>query len=201
MERGSMDEQQQTRPEEPETETAQSATGSGAAEPETVEAQAAAVGSQAAAEPEAVEQAAAGSRCPWCSAPIPPDATTCPSCHAALSSSIGEDTPGIPGVTEVDAALLAYKPAARKPQRIVDTLIRFLDEDQEQILAGLYPEPEEGGGEPAAAPAEAVAAETVAAETVAPAIRDAAPEIVAPADVGTTETDPAAETAPPAGDA
>jgi cytochrome c553 len=184
MERGSMDEQQDTRPEEPETEAAQSAAGSGAAEPEAAEA-----------------QATTGPRCPWCSAPIPPDATTCPSCHAALASSIREDTPGIPGVTEVDATLLAYKPATRKPQRIVDTLIRFLDEDQEEILAGLYPEPEKRGGKSATAPPEGAATEVGTTAATAPAVADAAPENAAPAGADPTGADPAAETAPPAGDA
>jgi len=87
----------------------------------------------------------AGQTCPWCSAQAPLGATTCPSCHAALRSQVDDGSPEIPGVTSIDPELLAYKPSPRKPQRLVDTLIKLLDEDQEQILAGLYPDQEEEG--------------------------------------------------------
>jgi cytochrome c553 len=87
--------------------------------------------------------------CPWCSAEAPDEATTCPSCHAALASRVEEDGPGIPGLTAIDPELLAYRPTPRKPQRIVDSLIKLLDEEEPDALARLYPEPEEGQEEPA----------------------------------------------------
>lgn len=103
--------------------------------------------------------------CPWCSASVPPDAETCPSCHATLQSHVDENAPGIPGVTEVAAGLLAYKPTPRKPQRIVDTLIRLLDENQEQILAGLYPEKETKPGRARLRRGKTKASEPLEAET------------------------------------
>jgi hypothetical protein len=140
---------------------------------------------------EAAPEQPAGPACPWCSAPTPPDAATCPSCHAALRSQVDEVTPVIPGVTAIDPELLAYKPAPRRPQRIVDTLIKLLDEDQDEILAGLYPEqPEDGRSSPAAGAAPAPATAPPAPAT------PPAPEIPAP------EAPPAAtETQSPAGDA
>jgi len=46
--------------------------------------------------------------CPWCSAPVPPDATHCPACGAALSQRESLGDLAIPGVTTVDPALQAY---------------------------------------------------------------------------------------------
>ncbi len=50
----------------------------------------------------------AASRCAWCSAAAPIDATQCPSCGAALAQreSIGDLL--IPGVTSINPALLDY---------------------------------------------------------------------------------------------
>ncbi len=51
---------------------------------------------------------APGRECPWCSAPVPPDATHCPACGAALSQRESIGDLAIPGVTTVDPALEAY---------------------------------------------------------------------------------------------
>ena len=49
-----------------------------------------------------------GRACPWCSAPVPPDATRCPACDAALTQRASIADLDIPGVTTVDPELQAY---------------------------------------------------------------------------------------------
>ena len=49
-----------------------------------------------------------GRACPWCSAPVPPDATHCPACGDALAQRESIDDLAIPGVTTVDPVLEAY---------------------------------------------------------------------------------------------
>ncbi len=46
-----------------------------------------------------------GRACPWCSAPVPPDATHCPACGDALAQRESIDDLAIPGVTTVDPVL------------------------------------------------------------------------------------------------
>ncbi|MCI4354878.1 MAG: zinc-ribbon domain-containing protein, partial [Thermoplasmata archaeon] len=46
--------------------------------------------------------------CPWCTAPVPPNATRCPACGDALAQRESIDDLAIPGVTTVDPALEAY---------------------------------------------------------------------------------------------
>jgi hypothetical protein len=78
-------------------------------------------------------EAALGPRCPWCSAELGPDATTCPSCGATLTSTEGE--PQIPGVTTVaPAAAVAAK--APKPNR----LMRWISgEPSDEVTAPVPP--------------------------------------------------------------
>ena len=54
----------------------------------------------------------ADSVCPWCSAAVTPETATCPSCGAIL---ISDEEPELPGVTEVDQAIVRgeKKPAGR----------------------------------------------------------------------------------------
>jgi hypothetical protein len=79
-------------------------------------------------------EAALGPRCPWCSAELGPDATTCPSCGATLTSSEGE--PQIPGVTTVaPAAAAAVK--APKPNR----LMRWISGEPSDEVAAPVPPP------------------------------------------------------------
>ena len=49
-----------------------------------------------------------GRRCPWCSAPVPPGATRCPSCGDAIAQRDAIGDLEIPGVTVVDPSLAAY---------------------------------------------------------------------------------------------
>jgi hypothetical protein len=49
-----------------------------------------------------------GRECPWCSAPVPPDATRCPACGDALAQRESIDDLAIAGVTIVDPVLQAY---------------------------------------------------------------------------------------------
>lgn len=49
-----------------------------------------------------------GRTCPWCSTPVPSDATQCPACGDALAQRESLDNLAIPGVTDVDPALQAY---------------------------------------------------------------------------------------------
>lgn len=49
-----------------------------------------------------------GLECPWCSAPVPPDATRCPACGDALAQRESIDNLAIAGVTTVDPTLQAY---------------------------------------------------------------------------------------------
>ena len=53
---------------------------------------------------------APGAVCPWCSAALPPNATTCPSCGASLTSAV---EPDVPGLTAVDAKAAREKPRSR----------------------------------------------------------------------------------------
>jgi RNA polymerase subunit RPABC4/transcription elongation factor Spt4 len=53
--------------------------------------------------------------CPWCSAPVPPDAARCPACGDSLAQRESIDGLAIPGVTIVDPALQAD---AERPLRI-----------------------------------------------------------------------------------
>ena len=48
--------------------------------------------------------------CPWCSAKVAGDPARCPSCGAALREETSAD---IPGVTQLDPAATATRPAAR----------------------------------------------------------------------------------------
>jgi hypothetical protein len=67
---------------------------------------------------------ASGAVCPWCSAHLPPNATTCPSCGASLTSAV---EPDVPGLTAVDA-----KAAREKPPRSRSRLLSW--------ISGEYPE-------------------------------------------------------------
>jgi hypothetical protein len=49
-----------------------------------------------------------GRACPWCSAPVPPDATHCPACGDAFAQRESIDDLAIPGVTTVDPVLESY---------------------------------------------------------------------------------------------
>jgi hypothetical protein len=51
-----------------------------------------------------------GRQCPWCSAPVPEGATSCPSCQAALVDTTGGLA--IPGLTAVDPQVVAGEAAA-----------------------------------------------------------------------------------------
>jgi hypothetical protein len=54
------------------------------------------------------KEAAAGKSCPWCSAPVTPEATHCPVCGGALAQRESIADLSIVGVTAVDPALQAY---------------------------------------------------------------------------------------------
>ncbi len=65
-------------------------------------------------------ESGATSRCPWCSARIPIEATTCPECHATVDRGLGEGTP-ISGLTQVSPELQAYSAqlkSKRKPKSL-----------------------------------------------------------------------------------
>lgn len=49
-----------------------------------------------------------GRECPWCSAPVPPDATHCPACGDAIAQRKSIADVALAGVTTVDPALEAY---------------------------------------------------------------------------------------------
>jgi RNA polymerase subunit RPABC4/transcription elongation factor Spt4 len=53
--------------------------------------------------------------CPWCSATVPIEATTCPSCGASLRDAAEGD---ILGVTQVDTAAVARAKRIRSPRNI-----------------------------------------------------------------------------------
>ena len=77
---------------------------------------------------------APGAICPWCSAALPLNATTCPSCGASLTSAV---EPDVPGLTAVDA-----KAAREKPQRSRSRLLSW--------ISGEYPEQAPAEGETSA---------------------------------------------------
>ena len=53
--------------------------------------------------------------CPWCSATVPVEATTCPSCGASLRDAAAGD---ILGVTQVDPAAVVRAKRIRSPRNI-----------------------------------------------------------------------------------
>jgi hypothetical protein len=57
--------------------------------------------------------------CPWCSAPVPADASVCPSCNAAMDEDPVAAAMHLPGLTEVSPELRAYAEQVRsgKPKR------------------------------------------------------------------------------------
>jgi hypothetical protein len=67
------------------------------------------------------------SRCGWCSSVVPSDATTCPSCGAALKEPAADEEPTIPGVTSIDPTTPTRRPIAR-PNRLVRLIAGDLDE-------------------------------------------------------------------------
>ena len=54
--------------------------------------------------------------CPWCSAPVPPRADQCPSCHALLDAPAADEIP-IPGLTVVPPELRRYEARARQGKK------------------------------------------------------------------------------------
>ena len=54
--------------------------------------------------------------CPWCSAAVPPNSESCPSCHAALDATAAGSV-SIPGVTEVAPSLQEYDRQARRGKK------------------------------------------------------------------------------------
>jgi hypothetical protein len=66
-------------------------------------------------------------RCPWCSNVVPSEATTCPSCGAALKEPAADDEPAIPGVTSIDPTTPTRRAIAR-PNRLVRLIAGDLDE-------------------------------------------------------------------------
>ena len=54
------------------------------------------------------KEAAAGQSCPWCSAPVTPEATHCPVCGGAVAQRESIADLSIAGVTALDPALQAY---------------------------------------------------------------------------------------------
>ena len=77
-----------------------------------------------------VDQTAPGDRpadhiCPWCSATLPADAATCPSCGAILT---GDERPDLPGLTAVDLKALRTE----KPKGSTNRLLSW--------ISGEYPD-------------------------------------------------------------
>jgi hypothetical protein len=65
------------------------------------------------------------SRCPWCAAEIAePGAARCPACGATLH---GDDRAGIPGVTELDPAVIRRPPPAPTPTSLGSLLMGGAD--------------------------------------------------------------------------
>lgn len=63
----------------------------------------------------ASRQSGETSTCPWCSATVPVEAVTCPSCGASLRDAAEGD---ILGVTQVDPAAVARAKPIRSPRNI-----------------------------------------------------------------------------------
>jgi hypothetical protein len=76
-------------------------------------------------EPTAEDAQGSDARCPWCSSAVAADASTCPSCGAALhgASDLADE---IPGVTKVDPITMARRAIAR-PNRLASWLAGDVD--------------------------------------------------------------------------
>lgn len=57
--------------------------------------------------------------CPWCSASVPAEVATCPSCGAALRDGVDDD---IPGVTQIDHSATSKLARLAKPGRLATWL-------------------------------------------------------------------------------
>jgi hypothetical protein len=67
-------------------------------------------------------------QCPWCSASLKPDATTCPSCGANLTDDEKSD---VPGVTAIDQSAVGItRPPAIPPSR--NRLLSWINGDPEE---------------------------------------------------------------------
>ena len=83
----------------------------------------------------AAPESGATSLCPWCSARIPVEATTCPECHATVDRGLGEGTP-ISGLTQVSPELQAYSAQLQTKRKRTSLLRRVLGtEPQDTRLA------------------------------------------------------------------
>lgn len=115
--------------------------------------------------------------CPWCSATVPIEAATCPSCGAQLREAAEGD---VLGVTQIDPA--AVSRAKRiKPRRITAWLTGDAPADEDEAGGKIEPLSEEVKREMLRLELAAIDAELEAKATQAAANRDLPPDDAAEA--------------------
>jgi hypothetical protein len=88
---------------------------------------------------DAAPESGAVARCPWCSAALPADATTCPECRATMDSESAADNVPIAGLTEVPHELLAYAARSQRKQKVTALLRDALKNDTKEAPPDLGP--------------------------------------------------------------
>jgi hypothetical protein len=121
--------------------------------------------------------------CPWCSAVVPIEAVTCPSCGAALRETLASD---VPGVNMVDPRQILAQRKLRKPG--LRALIGAADDETEgsPTTAKVEPPSDEVRKEMLRLKLAALDAEIEAKRAEAEAQKNLPPDIDAPTD-STTE--------------
>ena len=84
--------------------------------------------------------AAETTACPWCSAAVPVDASTCPACGAALRDAADGD---VAGVTQVDMAATSRLARLKAPGRIATWLGAERTTDNPALAGRIEPPSEE----------------------------------------------------------
>ena len=142
--------------------------------------------------------AAETAACPWCSAAIPVDVSTCPSCGAALRDAADGD---VAGVTQVDLAATSRLARMKPPGRIAQWLGAEVTTDNPALAGRIEPPSEEVRKEMLRLELAAIEAEIEAKNALLEAERSLPPEeggTGAPARAADAPRDSATQAAPAA---
>ena len=113
------------------------------------------------------------SSCPWCSAVVPTEAATCPSCGAALRDVVSDE---VAGVTQVDLAATSRLARLKPPGRIAMWLGAERTTENPELSGRIEPPSEEVRKEMLRLELEAIDAEIEAKKTLAEAQSKLPPE-------------------------
>ena len=132
------------------------------------------------------------STCPWCSATVPGEVATCPSCGAALRDVVSED---VAGVTQVDLAAASRLSRLKPPGRVAMWLGAERTTENPELSGRIEPPSEEVRKEMLRLELAAIDAEIEAKKAQAEAQRMLPPEEGGPAPVADLPPPPPADPA------